>query len=235
MTINKRFKDFRKGLKLTQVQLAEMLKVSQGTITDIERGRIGVSDKVAKATFEKFPILNQGWLYTGDGDMFNDKNRIYGTQNTVKNTGDNTGMDDYQQSKKLFKALLRARDRLNKELKMEDADLFDLKETVELFSVFQSVITDINDTYLAEYWSNLMLKGNYKTNKDFDYKAYKSNIIKSLQKIMPLSPPLKSLRLPMLRFLSDFTAVDSEKIIEDLIDTTIINDFHTESKDNKMN
>src|SRR4051795_9802006 len=56
MEPNTRFKELRTRLKLSQVELATQLGVTQGTITDIERGRIGVSKKVAKQLQEKFGL-----------------------------------------------------------------------------------------------------------------------------------------------------------------------------------
>jgi transcriptional regulator with XRE-family HTH domain len=56
MQPNTHFRELRKKLKLSQVELARQIDVSQGTITDIERGRIGVSKKVAKRLQEKFGL-----------------------------------------------------------------------------------------------------------------------------------------------------------------------------------
>ncbi|WP_315814062.1 helix-turn-helix transcriptional regulator [Paraflavitalea speifideaquila] len=47
--INERFKEVRKQLFKTQEEMAQALDVSQGTITDIERQRIGVSKKSQKS------------------------------------------------------------------------------------------------------------------------------------------------------------------------------------------
>lgn len=56
MEPNVKFKEMRKGLGLNQSEFAAKIDVSQGTITDIERGRIGVSKRVRKKITEIFGI-----------------------------------------------------------------------------------------------------------------------------------------------------------------------------------
>lgn len=45
---SKKFKQIRIDLNLTQVEMASKLLVKQGTISDIERSRIGVSKKITQ-------------------------------------------------------------------------------------------------------------------------------------------------------------------------------------------
>ena len=56
MKPNLLFKNFRKSLSLTQLELANELGVSQGSITDIERGRFGVSSSLEKKLKDKYGI-----------------------------------------------------------------------------------------------------------------------------------------------------------------------------------
>lgn len=55
-TPNDTFRIFRRGLGLSQTDLASKLSVSQGTITDIERGRIGVSKRIVKKINDVFKV-----------------------------------------------------------------------------------------------------------------------------------------------------------------------------------
>ncbi|PZP43829.1 MAG: hypothetical protein DI598_15275 [Pseudopedobacter saltans] len=82
-----RFRKVRKEINLTQKEIASIMEVSQGTITDLERGRMKLSKKNAQKLSEKLGI-NTGWLNTGEGGMFS-KN-IQGI-----NTGNNTGFADF--------------------------------------------------------------------------------------------------------------------------------------------
>lgn len=83
MTPNKEFKELRKRLGLSQVELAAKIGVSQGTITDIERGRIGVSKRVAKKLMDIFDI-SPFEIQGGEKPKNNEKNN-------EKIQGDNTG------------------------------------------------------------------------------------------------------------------------------------------------
>lgn len=56
MIPNTKFKAFREGLNLTQTEFAASLGISQATITDIERGRIGISKRVMRKINEKYNI-----------------------------------------------------------------------------------------------------------------------------------------------------------------------------------
>ncbi len=56
MTPNLKFKDFRNSLGLSQIELAAKLGVSQGTVGDIERGRIRISKNVKSKIIKKFDI-----------------------------------------------------------------------------------------------------------------------------------------------------------------------------------
>lgn len=56
MEPNLKFKQLRETLSLSQSEFAAKIGVSQGTIGDIERGRIGISKNVKSKLIEKFGI-----------------------------------------------------------------------------------------------------------------------------------------------------------------------------------
>lgn len=72
--LNTRVKEIRKQLKLSQKDFAASLSIQQGSLSDIERGRIGVSTKVSESLIEVFN-MNPVWFRTGVGDIFNEKKR----------------------------------------------------------------------------------------------------------------------------------------------------------------
>lgn len=82
--LNERFKEIRSQAGLSQAEFANLLEMRQGTISDIERGRIGVSNKLVKKLVEKLKV-NQGWFYTGEGEKF--------IVNNYKSQGYNSGVD----------------------------------------------------------------------------------------------------------------------------------------------
>lgn len=65
--IAQRVKAIRKDRHLTQRQFAEILGITQPTLSDIERGRIGVSAKIIKRLSEKFNIPSDWILHEHNG------------------------------------------------------------------------------------------------------------------------------------------------------------------------
>lgn len=103
ITLNRRFHEIRKLLGLTQKEIAGKLSISQGSVTDIERCRIGVSNKVIEKLEAELDI-NKAWFYTGENLPFktesnNDKYvKIQGY-----NTGDDTGFSSENEREQIIK------------------------------------------------------------------------------------------------------------------------------------
>lgn len=68
--VNERFKLIRKELKKKQSEMAEELGVSRSHISNIEAGRERISLTMIKLLSALYDI-NEEWLLTGDGDIFN--------------------------------------------------------------------------------------------------------------------------------------------------------------------
>lgn len=69
MKPNERLQILRKELRLNQSQLAEILFIKQGSYSDIERGKVGISRKILLLLEKEFNI-NIQWLAEGIGEMF---------------------------------------------------------------------------------------------------------------------------------------------------------------------
>lgn len=70
MDIGQRIKYLRKEcLHLTQQEFADALNISRSNEGNIEIGRISVTSRVVASICEKFNV-NEGWLKSGDGDVF---------------------------------------------------------------------------------------------------------------------------------------------------------------------
>ncbi|UCC40834.1 MAG: helix-turn-helix transcriptional regulator [Candidatus Aminicenantes bacterium] len=63
-----RFKEFREAIKKSQDELANELKVCQGTIANIEKGRFYPKFKMQHYLYGQYH-LNLNWLLTGKGEM----------------------------------------------------------------------------------------------------------------------------------------------------------------------
>lgn len=68
-TENQNIKLIREALNLDQITFAKNLGLKQGSYSDIERGRIGVSTNVKEKLYKLYSV-NEKWLLTGTGEMF---------------------------------------------------------------------------------------------------------------------------------------------------------------------
>lgn len=72
--MNTRFKELRKHLKLTTEMFGEKLGIASSTITNIETGRRNPSNQLITSICREYNV-NETWLRTGEGEMFNDMSR----------------------------------------------------------------------------------------------------------------------------------------------------------------
>jgi len=71
---NNYLKLFREAIGLSQSALAKSLCIPDHRIKSIETGKVKMPTDIALSLEEKFN-LNFRWIFTGDGKMFNDKNK----------------------------------------------------------------------------------------------------------------------------------------------------------------
>lgn len=69
MKEHERLKVIRKALKFTQLNFSEALEIKQGSYSDVERGKAGVSATLIKHLIKKFNV-SPLWICEGIGPMF---------------------------------------------------------------------------------------------------------------------------------------------------------------------
>ena len=72
--IKDRIKKIRKEFDLTQQKFADKIGMKQNTIAQYEMGRTNPSDAIIFSICREFNV-NEEWLRTGQGDMFNKQTR----------------------------------------------------------------------------------------------------------------------------------------------------------------
>lgn len=65
-----RIKEVRQHLKLFQKDFAQAIGLKQSSYSDIERGNAPITERTIIAICSKFNV-NEEWLRTGKGEMFN--------------------------------------------------------------------------------------------------------------------------------------------------------------------
>jgi len=68
MTINKRIRELRKGLRLTQIEFGRKVGVAQGHLTGLESGNKRVTEKTVKVICSVYGA-SEKWLREGVGEM----------------------------------------------------------------------------------------------------------------------------------------------------------------------
>lgn len=69
MTIGERIKAVRTSKKLTLDKFGEKIGIKKSSLSQIENGKVNVTDRVIKSICREFNV-NEHWLLTGEGDMF---------------------------------------------------------------------------------------------------------------------------------------------------------------------
>lgn len=69
--MNRRIKEIRSALGLTQQEFADRLSLKRNTIATYEMGKASPSDRTINDICDKYNV-NETWLRTGKGEMFNE-------------------------------------------------------------------------------------------------------------------------------------------------------------------
>jgi transcriptional regulator with XRE-family HTH domain len=69
MTVSERIKLVRKTLKMSQVEFAKAIFISNGYIAELESEHRRVNDRIIHLISLTFGV-NETWLRTGEGEMF---------------------------------------------------------------------------------------------------------------------------------------------------------------------
>ena len=67
--LKSRFKEIRKKLGYTQNEFGERIGITGSTISDIERGKLSLTERNISLICEKLGV-NENWLRNGEGEMF---------------------------------------------------------------------------------------------------------------------------------------------------------------------
>ncbi|MHC1703500.1 MAG: helix-turn-helix domain-containing protein [Tenuifilaceae bacterium] len=126
MSENERLKEIRKTLELTQREFSEALDIKQGSYSDVERGKAGISAILLKNLIRRFRV-NPLWLCEGEGGMFIENSEI-------KSTSQKDQVINYKQ--KLEKSFIEKENSVDfqdqiKHLELQQDNLDNLKSIID--------------------------------------------------------------------------------------------------------
>jgi len=205
---NNRFKEVRLLLNLTQSEFADKINMKQGTISDIERNRIGVSNKVASALITLLDV-NELWFYTGTGEPF--KGDILKVKSDNKKSEINTPSKIGTIRKETFA------DQLSK----EDQNLIiALKELPELSDMLKDFINEFsieeieNVSAIGAVWRQGFKWNNlYSLDKDQNPEQYELNMKFVLDRLNDYKKSIINVKEIMVKFLKTVKPLDYNKKI----------------------
>lgn len=83
--MNTRIKLVRNSLNIPQHEFGKAIGLKQSTICDIEQGRCNITERVIISICSRFNV-NEKWLRTGEGEMFNIYDKKYNEFFEIFNT-----------------------------------------------------------------------------------------------------------------------------------------------------
>jgi transcriptional regulator with XRE-family HTH domain len=69
VTVNRRIKQVRQALKLSQMRFSKVISLSSGYLAGVEVEKRKVNDRIIKLICASFGV-NEKWLREGEGEMF---------------------------------------------------------------------------------------------------------------------------------------------------------------------
>jgi transcriptional regulator with XRE-family HTH domain len=221
MTPNKKFKDLRKSLALSQIEFAAKIGVSQGTIADIERGRIGISKRVKEKIIEKMNI---------EAGYFDNENQL---DNIDKKQGDEAGGKQGMEKigrMKMFNGIpiypsdywteenFHLRNNFEKKLLLDvihnHKKVNDLLTDLNTLGSFEFIIENLHHYYFNSIILQFHSASKYRTNGKFNYDLFKEDYLKEVEKLEAIRPALNKISKAIDTFYNEIKEFDSRKVIE---------------------
>ena len=107
--INERIRTLRKALKLKQADFGKQIGLTHTSLSMIERGTNALTDKNIRLICTTFNV-NEKWLRTGNGNMFNDSPYIKEFDSIISNLT----LDSQLSLLKIAREVFKVEERLSK-------------------------------------------------------------------------------------------------------------------------
>lgn len=210
-TINERLKSIRIELRMNQRDFANKIGIKQGSLSDIERGRIGVSTKVVEKLLKSLNV-NPGWLHDGKGDIFIGISPI---KTREADTGGVSG-GGYPETKSGMDAVeyYRVVNRTFNEIENENPAIKEVYRKVDELIDFTQFMNELNRKYFTDLWF-FVLPSLYENDPPPTFTQIKSGVQERLKKIEPMMPALEKLEAAIQQFYTDFKDFDTKHIMEE--------------------
>lgn len=224
-------KDLRYKLNLTQIELAVALNISQAYLSDIERDKKGLSERLKETIIKKWNLPKD---YFNKGDIENDKNnyniaKSFGGGNISVEMKDKAAklakerlsgiegtelrLNDYISDENFF-AKLNFQKRLMKEMIADKGVLGQLDNAISTITSFEYVISNLKYYYFNEITNRAHDSQLYISKEKNDYEGYKAAYVAELLKFEKMLPTLQKLTKSIEEFYEEMKPFDKKGIID---------------------
>lgn len=236
--IQKRLKQLRTHLGLTQRQISAELGVKPSYYSDLENGHRTITGKFIKKLQNKY-FVSADWLYTGIGgfNTLNSEQIMYpkNVPPTVPKfevhslDKENTELK-YQSEEEKTRKLAKERieklreSMINSEPKIITRVLLDIKRNnikinelsndLNDLQLFEYIISNLNYYYFNSIDLQLNSVAKFFKNGKFNYEDYKAAYLAELEKLEKIRPALHKIAKAIKEFYKDIEDFDTENIVK---------------------
>lgn len=221
MTPNDRVKKIRELLNMSQKEFSDGIGIKQGTLSDIERGKIGVSAKTKNRMSEKYGISSV-WITTGEIPIISDISyiKLYSLdiQNNIQNYENS---DSTAGTKQAAQKQLTEKDWLNNSfpvkhqhyfkahelLKNKEPDLYNLKTYIDVVQSFADGLEWLNEGYLDG-----VLKHFWRIRSEkYTFDEYFNEIVKALKEAQKYKEAFEKLAKSIDQFYNELETIGKDE------------------------
>ncbi|MDP3469644.1 MAG: helix-turn-helix transcriptional regulator [Daejeonella sp.] len=213
--IKERLNELIRTLKLSKNEFAREIGTSSAMVSKITTKDVNFGIDIYKKIIGRYPNLNQDWLLTGVGDMWN-ANGSPGIKKsgiiTKANEGDIINKSYVDNDAPIYLER-RMMNKVETQLVQGTDKRSKLYKDINTLLNFQYIISNLDHYYFENIDKKFYeIQSNY-NGKKFDFEKYRSDIFKEIDKVMPFSPSLEKLSDAIKEFYSEAKPADTENII----------------------
>ncbi|WP_312340617.1 helix-turn-helix transcriptional regulator [Sphingobacterium sp.] len=236
-TPNLRVKRIREALQMSQLEFSDAIGIKQGTLSSIERAKIGVSPKMKAKLSERFEV-SSNWISTGEIPVMSSENykKIYSLdiQNNIqllenirsesfdtnfamaKSKEENKAVTDYLYIRHKHEIISKNTVKLSMEFINDKGAFKGFYENIKELDDAIDILQDLK----SNYWNsiiNFMIweADKYFDNERFNYKKFKDDALKVLEENKEFDKPIEGLLSSLHEFFSKIKPFDHKNILED--------------------
>jgi len=214
MSYNKKLKEIRKKLNLSQSEMGDKLNIKQSYYSALERGVKTIPTSVIECLFKSVGVY-PGWFFNSIGNMFSSSN-IPPEISVLKRKSDEEIIDSSIKIEKFRKAAKRLKNKLQNQFTEDGVGYLELMEKLRRFEELTELLKEVLENYVSVYNPELVNpRGDFlNPNPELpEYNEYKNSVINHLKIILPYESSIDLINKSIHNFLKEIKPLDTDDII----------------------